>query len=114
MNLRVVCELAVVLTKSQLRGYQKRKIITKIFGNPRILLVTNVTLIVALGVVSHYLVSNILPNDLRNVVQQAEVEGLAGVPTAIVFAMILFGILSEISQPIQSMSTDLVNWLPIS
>ncbi len=114
MNLRVVSKLAVVLTKSQLRGYQKRKIITKIFGNPRILLVTNVTLIVALGVVSHYLVSNILPNDLRNVVQQAEVEGLAGVPTAIVFAMILFGILSEISQPIQSMSTDLVNWLPIS
>ena len=28
--------------------------------------------------------------------------------------MILFGVLYEISQPIQSLSTDLVNWLPIS
>ena len=28
--------------------------------------------------------------------------------------IILFGILTELSQPIQSTSTDLVNWLPIS
>ena len=47
-------------------------------------------------------------------IRNIEAEGLAGVPTAIGFAVIVLGVLYEISQPVQSMSTDLVNWLPIS
>jgi hypothetical protein len=41
-------------------------------------------------------------------------EALIGIPTITIFVMILFGVLSELSQPTQSTSTDLVNWLPIS
>jgi hypothetical protein len=41
-------------------------------------------------------------------------QALTGIPSAIMFMMIVFGVLYEISQPIQSLSTDLVNWLPIS
>ena len=41
-------------------------------------------------------------------------KALAGIPSAIMFMAIIFGVLYEISQPIQSMNTDLVNWLPIS
>jgi hypothetical protein len=41
-------------------------------------------------------------------------EALAGVPAAIMFTAILFGVLYEISQPIQSLNTDLVNWLPVT
>lgn len=43
-----------------------------------------------------------------------EPELLAGIPSAIMFMAILFGVLYEISQPIQSMNTDLVNWLPVT
>jgi hypothetical protein len=41
-------------------------------------------------------------------------KALAGIPSAIMFMAILFGVLYEISQPIQSLNTDLVNWLPIT
>jgi len=41
-------------------------------------------------------------------------KALAGIPSAIMFMAIIFGVLYEISQPIQSLNTDLVNWLPLS
>jgi hypothetical protein len=58
--------------------------------------------------------SGILPTEILNIVRETEKQSLPGIPTILAFSVILFGILSEISQPIQSMSTDLVNWLPIS
>ncbi len=58
--------------------------------------------------------SGIMPTEIQNVVREIESQALSGIPTILAFSVILFGILSEISQPMQSMSTDLVNWLPIS
>jgi Fe2+ transport system protein B len=51
---------------------------------------------------------------LLDMLRPIEPEALAGIPSAIMFMAILFGVLYEISQPIQSLNTDLVNWLPIS
>ena len=58
--------------------------------------------------------SGLMPTEIQNVVREIENQALSGIPTILAFSVILFGILSEISQPMQSMSTDLVNWLPIS
>ncbi len=114
MNFKVVFKLATVLTKSQLRGYQRRRLIARIFGDPRIILATDAALVGGLAFLGYFMTSTILPNEIQKAIQEIVTDGLAGIPAAIAFAAILFGILSEISQPVESMSMDLVNWLPIS
>jgi hypothetical protein len=44
----------------------------------------------------------------------SEGQALAGIPTAIAFAVIVFGVMYEVTQPTQLLNTDLVNWLPVS
>jgi hypothetical protein len=113
LNFRAIYDLAIVLTKSQLRGYQRSKWITRLFTDPRIILVADSALLVGLGVLGYVLLSYSSAS-LRAIVRSLEGQGLAGVPTIVAFALIVLGVLYEISQPVQSMSTDLVNWLPIS
>ncbi len=107
-------KLAVVLTKSQLRGYQRRRLFARLFGDPRIILALDAGVMALPALLAHFLLARVLPTDIQNAVQQVVPEALAGIPTIIAFSVILFGVLSEISQPMQSMSTDLINWLPIS
>lgn len=113
MNSNTVWPLTIVLTKSQLRSYQRSKLLAKLLGNPSIIIVLDVLLIGILGSAGYFLISN-LPPDLLETAGRVEVEGLIGIPTLTTFMIILFGILSELSQPIQSTSADLVNWLPIA
>jgi hypothetical protein len=113
MNFKAVYDLAVVLTKSQLRGSQRSKWMTRLFGNPRIILVVDVAILLGLGLFGYILLSY-GPASLGVTIRSIEAQGLAGIPTAVAFAVIVFGVLYEVSQPVQSMSTDLVNWLPIS
>ena len=113
MNSSTVWHLAIVLTKSQLRSNQRRKFLAKWFSNPQIIIILDALLVAILGISGYFLVSKI-PQDLLETFGRLEVEGLIGIPTITTFMIILFGILSELSQPIQSTSTDLVNWLPIS
>ncbi len=113
MNPRTVYNIAVVLTRSQIRGTQRNKTLARIFGEPRTILVVDFALLASLGLIGYVLLS-MGPSILRNVVITLEPRALAGVPVAVVFSIILFGVLYEISQPIQSLSTDMVNWLPIS
>lgn len=114
MKLRSVYKLAIVLTKSQIRGYQRRKFLVRIFGDPRTIILLDLVLVGGLGALSYFMISRVFPVGAQSALQQVEAEGLAAIPTAMAFAVILFGILSEMSQPMQSTSTDLVNWLPIS
>jgi hypothetical protein len=114
LSLGKAYKLAVVLTKSQLRGYQRRRIGARLFGDPRIILAADAAVFAVPALLGYALLSRGVPNGIQNMVGQIEAESLAGMPTAIAFMLILFGILGEISQPIQSSSTDLINWLPIS
>ncbi len=114
MNVRKAYKLSVVLTKSQLRGYQRRRLTARLFGDPRIILAADAALLAVPALLGYLLLTRSLPVDLRNAIQGVESQALSGIPTAITFTLILFGILAEISQPIQSSSTDLINWLPIS
>lgn len=114
MTFKTAFELAVVLTKSQLRGYQRRRLTARVFGDPRIILVVDLALIAVPALLSYLLLSGSLPAQVQGSLEELEAQALAGIPTAIAFMVILFGVLSEISQAAQSMSTDLVNWLPIS
>jgi len=114
LKLRSVYRLATVLTKSQIRGYQRRKLLVRVFGDPRTILLLDLVLVGGLGALSYFMISRVFPVGAQTALQQVEAEGLAAIPTAMAFAVILFGILSEMSQPTQSTSTDLVNWLPIS
>jgi hypothetical protein len=114
MRFRLAYKLAIVLTKSQLRGYQRRRLTARIFGDPRSILLADLALMSLLSTLSYFMISRVFPPEIQSALQQVEAEALAGIPTAMAFAVILFGILSEISQPIQSTSTDLVNWLPVS
>ena len=113
MKSQIVFSLALVLTKSQLRGYQRSKLLAKWFGNPTIIFIVDALLVGILGTVGHYLISD-LPQELMSTAGQLEVEMLIGIPTFTMFTIILFGILIELSQPVQSTSADLVNWLPIA
>jgi hypothetical protein len=112
--LGTIYKLAVVLTKSQLRGTQRSKLLARIVANPRIVLLIDAILLLALGALGYALLSMNSIGGFREMIRGAEAQGLAGVPTAIAFSVIVLGVLYEISQPVQSMSTDLVNWLPIS
>jgi hypothetical protein len=114
LNVLKAYKLAVVLTKSQLRGYQRRRLTARLFGDPRIIFVADVALFTVPALLTYFLLARTLPVDIHNAIQEVENQALAGIPTAITFTLILFGILGEISQPIQSTSTDLINWLPIS
>lgn len=114
MKLRAVYRLAVVLTKSQLRGVQRSKLITRLFDDPRIILIADVAIILGLGVLGDRVLSMGFVANFRGMISSMVLNALVGVPTAIAFAVIVFGVLYEISQPVQSLSTDLVNWLPIS
>jgi hypothetical protein len=107
-------KLAVVLTKSQLRGYQRRRLGARLFGDPRIILAADAAVFAVPALLGYVFLSRGLPTAIESAVGQIEAESLAGMPTAMAFMLILFGILGEISQPIQSSSTDLINWLPIS
>jgi len=113
LNLVKAYKLAVVLTKSQLRGYQRR-IGARLFGDPRIILAADAAVFAVPALIGYAVLSRGVLNGIQSMVGQTESESLAGIPTAIAFMLILFGILGEISQPIQSSSTDLINWLPIS
>jgi hypothetical protein len=110
----VVYKLAIVLTKSQIRGAQRNRFVTRLFGDPRIILVVDILLVLALGAVGYLLLSTNTLSGFREIIRNFETQGLAEIPIAIGFLVIVLGVLYEISQPIQSMSTDLVNWLPIS
>jgi len=108
-----VWSLSTVLTKSQLRGYQRNRLLAKWFGNPKAVIIADILLVGILGIVGYYFTSN-LPQELLAAAERLEVELLIGIPALTTFLMILFGILSELSQPVQSTSADLVNWLPIT
>ncbi len=114
MNFKAIYKLAIVLTISQIRGSQRNRVLARIFGNPRIILVIDLLLLAGLGLVGYLLLSRGPATILRDAVGGIEAQALAGIPSGIMFSVILFGVLYEISQPIQSLSTDLVNWLPIS
>jgi hypothetical protein len=107
-------KLSVVLTKSQLRGYQRSRLIARLFGDPRIILAADAALFAFPALIGYVLLSRTLPIEIENMVPGVENQALSGTPAILAFSVILFGILSEISQPMQSTSTDLVNWLPIS
>ena len=113
MRPNIVWPLAVVLTKSQLRGRQRSKRLAKLFGNPRIIFIADILILGILGTVGYYVTSN-FPHDFMTAAGRVVLEALIGIPTITTFMIILFGILSELSQPIQSTSADLVNWLPIA
>lgn len=113
MKLKTVYELAVVLTRSQIRGTQRYKTLARIFGEPRIILEVDLALLAGIGIIGYGLLSR-SPAFIRTTILGLEASALAGVPVAIAFSVIIFGVLYEISQPIQSLSTDMVNWLPIS
>ena len=113
MRIKTVYKLAVVLTRSQIRGTQRSKTLARIFGEPRIILAADVALLVGLGLAGYLLLSKGPPFFLE-LISNIEASALAGVPVGIASAVILFGVLYEISQPIQSLNTDIVNWLPIS
>ena len=113
MKLSTAWPLAVVLTKSQLRSRQRSKLLAKVFGNPYVILIVDVLLLGILGTIGYYVTLD-LPQELMSTAGRLLVEALVGIPTATSFMMILLGILSELSQPIQSTSADLVNWLPIA
>ncbi len=113
MNIRTVYNITIVLTRSQIRGTQRNKTLARIFGEPRTILVVDVALLATLSLVGYVMLSK-GPSFLRSAIITFEPGALAGVPVAIAFSIILFGVLYEISQPIQSLTTDMVNWLPIS
>jgi hypothetical protein len=102
----------MVLTKSQMRGAQ-RNFLARLFGEPRIILPVDVALLFGLAGVG-YLILSRSGSALRDLLMPFLPKALAGIPSAIMFMAILFGVLYEISQPIQSLNTDLVNWLPIT
>ncbi len=114
MRTRAVYRLATVLTKSQLRGNQRGRIFTRWLSKPCTILVVDVSLICVLGCLGYAAFSSYLPSDFTSALQGTEIQGLTAIPTATSFAVILLGILGELSQSIQSSNTDLVNWLPIS
>jgi hypothetical protein len=107
-------KLSVVLTKSQLRGYQRSRLFARLFGDPRIIMVADIALFAFPALIGYEVLSRALPAGIESTVHGIETQALSGIPAILAFSVILFGILSEISQPMQSTSTDLVNWLPIS
>lgn len=113
MNIRAVYSLAVVLARSQIRGTQRNKFLARIFGEPRVILPVDLALLLGLGAIGYAIVAR-MGNDLRAILMPIMPKALAGIPSAIMFMAILFGVLYEISQPIQSLNTDLVNWLPMT
>ena len=113
MKLSIAWPLAVVLTKSQLRSRQRNKFLAKLFGNPKFIFIVDILILGILGTIGYYVTSD-LPSEFIAATGRLIVEALVGIPTATTFMMILLGILSELSQPIQSTSADLVNWLPIA
>ena len=113
MNVRAVYSLAVVLTKSQIRGTRRSKLLARILSEPRIILPVDAGLLLGIGALGYLTVSR-MGNDLQSVLMPILPKALAGIPSAIMFIAILFGVLYEISQPTQSMNTDLVNWLPLT
>jgi len=113
MNIRTVYSLAVVLARSQIRGTQRNKFLARIFGEPRVILPVDLALLLGLGALGYAIVAR-MANDLRPILMPIMPKALAGIPSAIMFMAILFGVLYEISQPIQSLNTDLVNWLPMT
>ncbi len=114
MKLRSVYRLAIVLTKSQMRGSQRPKFMRRLFDDPRIILIADVAIVLGFGLLGNRFLSLGYLADFRAMINSTILNALVGVPTAIAFAVIVFGVLYEISQPVQSLSTDLVNWLPIS
>jgi hypothetical protein len=113
MNLRSVYQVALVLTRSQIRGTQRNRTLARIFGEPRTIIAVDGILLAALAALGYFLLLR-GPGVLRETIAGMEASALAGVPVGIASAVILFGVLYEISQPAQSLSTDMVNWLPIS
>ena len=109
-----VYRLATVLTKSQLRGNQRGRIFTRWLNRPYTILVADIVIVCALGSLGYVAFSSYLPYDFTTTLQGAVSQGLTAIPTATSFAVILLGILGELSQSIQSGNTDLINWLPIS
>jgi len=114
LNLRSIYCLAVVLTRSQIRGTQRNKFLARVFGEPRIILPVDIALLFGLGGLGYALLLTSGGGGLLGLLKPIEPQLLAGIPSAIMFMTILFGVLYEISQPIQSLNTDLVNWLPIT
>ena len=114
MTLAVIYKVAIVLTKSQLRGSQKSKLLTSLLGDPRIVLVIDSVLLLALGIFEYTLLVTNAIAGFREIIGGVKVEGFASVPPTIGFTVIVLGVLYEISQPVQFVNTDLVNWLPIS
>jgi hypothetical protein len=112
LRIRAVYKLAVVLTRSQIRGTQRSKTLARIFGEPKIILAVDLILLVGLGLAGYLMASR--ARFLRVLIATAVPSALAGIPVGIASAVILFGVLYEISQPIQSLNTDIVNWLPIT
>jgi hypothetical protein len=114
LNARTTLSLAIVLTRSQVRGTQRNRFLTRIFGEPRIILPVDIALLCGLGAAGYLFLSTRVGDILRESILQVEPQALAGIPSAIMFMAIVFGVLYEISQPIQSLSTDLLNWLPVT
>ena len=114
MNLRAVYSLALVLTRSQIRGTQRNKFLARVFGEPRIILPVDITLLLGLGGIGYWILLTRTDAALLDILSPIVPKALAGIPSAIMFMAVIFGVLYEISQPIQSLNTDLVNWLPMT
>jgi len=113
LNGRLVYRLAIVLTKSQLRGYQRNKLLARLFGDPRIIFLADTLAILVPGILGLIILLRI-PARLTEGLRSLEAQALAGIPAGVLFAVIVFGVLYEISQPVEILSTNQVNWLPIS
>lgn len=115
MNPRTVVRMARVLVRSQLRATgTARGGRVRFFRKPSFLLALDV--VAFLG--SILLGWAYLVVDLAGATPEASaaaiVQGMAAMPFLMTFATVLVGIMFEVNVPTSVVSTDLVNWLPIS
>ncbi len=115
MNLRGVLRMAGVLVRSQLRATgTARGGRVRFFRTPGFLVALDVVGF-AVGVLLGwaYLVVDLAlatPDQMA----AATLQGMAAIPFLMTFATVMIGIMFEVNVPASVVSTDLVNWLPIS
>jgi len=115
MNPRTVVRMARVLVRSQLRATgTARGGRVRFFRKPSFLLVLDVLAFLGSILLGWaYLVVD-LALATPDQVAAATLQGMAAMPFLMTFATVLVGIMFEVNVPTSVVSTDLVNWLPIS
>lgn len=116
MNAHRVLSIAIVLAKSQLRAGRSGRGGERLFRNPVILAIIDaVCLAVTAGIglaVSSSL--TLIPEPFYSRVITAVQQGLVFVPALIPSAVLVAGVLFELSSSSKFASSDAVNWLPVS